>query len=122
MTVATPVDRTKLARVLAMLGSNHAGERDAAGLAADRMMRNAGLSWDDLLRPVMPAAQQRRQCYQPDGFGVTGNIRLCLQNLGHLTAWERDFIYSVEARPRLSERQAHMLRKIADRFRDRGFA
>jgi hypothetical protein len=43
-------DRERLAKLLAMLGSDHAGERDNAALAIERMRRELGLSWDDLLR------------------------------------------------------------------------
>ena len=43
------LDREKLAKVLAMVGSQHDGERaNAAGLA-DRMVRAAGLTWDQVL-------------------------------------------------------------------------
>ena len=31
--------------VLGLLGSDHAGERDAAGLASHRMIRQRGLTW-----------------------------------------------------------------------------
>jgi hypothetical protein len=34
-----PATRTKLAAVLALLGSPHQGERDAAALAADRLVK-----------------------------------------------------------------------------------
>lgn len=42
-------DRTKLAKLLGLLGSAHAGERDAAGLAAERLVRGAGLTWRQVL-------------------------------------------------------------------------
>ena len=43
------LDREKLAKVLAMVGSQHDGERaNAAGLA-DRMVRAAGLTWEQVL-------------------------------------------------------------------------
>ena len=41
--------RTTLAKMLGLLGSDHAGERDAAGLAAHRLVTNAGLTWYDVL-------------------------------------------------------------------------
>jgi hypothetical protein len=40
---------TKLAKVLALLGSPHDGERASAGLLADRIVRAAGLSWADVI-------------------------------------------------------------------------
>lgn len=41
--------RKKLVRVLGMLGSAHAGERDNAAQAATRMLKEAGLTWYDVL-------------------------------------------------------------------------
>lgn len=46
-----PELRGKLAKILARLGSEHDGERAAAGLLASRLLREAGLSWEDLLAP-----------------------------------------------------------------------
>jgi hypothetical protein len=43
-------DRKRLAKLLGMLGSDHAGERDNAALAIERMRRELGLSWAELLR------------------------------------------------------------------------
>lgn len=39
----------RLAKVLGMLGSEHAGERAAAGAAADRFLKQAELTWGELL-------------------------------------------------------------------------
>ena len=41
---------TKLIKVLGMLGSDHAGERDNAAQAATKILRDAGLTWYDVLR------------------------------------------------------------------------
>lgn len=40
--------RLRLAKILGMLGSAHAGERDAAFLAAERILKEAGLTWYDV--------------------------------------------------------------------------
>ena len=42
-------DRTKLAKILGMLGSAHEGERAAAAALASKMLADAGLTWFDLL-------------------------------------------------------------------------
>ncbi|MEZ0172557.1 hypothetical protein [Microvirga sp. TS319] len=44
-------DRLKLVRILGMLGSDHAGERAAAALAAHRHIRAMGTSWGEIFRP-----------------------------------------------------------------------
>lgn len=41
--------RKKLVRVLGMLGSDHPGERDNAAVMATRMIKEAGLTWYDVL-------------------------------------------------------------------------
>ncbi|HEY8610347.1 MAG TPA: hypothetical protein VIL69_03545 [Roseomonas sp.] len=81
-------DAAKLARVLGLLGSEFPGERASAALAAHRLMKRLGLSWQDLLVPrqeamrgpshprgaapppaeVLDAAQSRlRQCQRENG-------------------------------------------------------
>ena len=46
--------RRKLAKLLGLLGSDHRGERDAAGLAAHRLVKQAGVRRSDLphLSPI----------------------------------------------------------------------
>ena len=46
------LDRYKLAKVLAMAGSQHDGERANAAALADRMRRAADLTWEQLLTPA----------------------------------------------------------------------
>jgi hypothetical protein len=45
----TDADRQHLARILGMLGSDHAGERAAAALQAEAFRRKHGLTWGNLL-------------------------------------------------------------------------
>ena len=44
-------NRTTLVKVLEILDSNHAGEALAAAKLASTMIREAGLTWDDVLAP-----------------------------------------------------------------------
>ena len=56
----TDADRQRLAAILGMLGSEHAGERAAAGLQAEAFRRKHGLTWEKMLQPVVlniPARQ-----------------------------------------------------------------
>jgi hypothetical protein len=97
----------RLARILGMLGSDFDGERAAAGAAATRLLREAGLTWEDLVRPCatpepppLPAGHRAR--------AVQALMRGTL-----LTDWERKFLESLacQARP-LSPRQAAVLARI----------
>jgi len=48
----TELDLKKLGRVIAMVGSCHEGEALNALCLADRMLRDAGMRWEDLLSPA----------------------------------------------------------------------
>jgi hypothetical protein len=45
----------RLVRLLGMLGSDHDGEVVNAGRMADRLVREHGLTWPDIIRPTPPA-------------------------------------------------------------------
>jgi hypothetical protein len=45
------LDLEKVGRVIAMVGSSHEGEALTALRLADRMLRDAGMRWEDLLAP-----------------------------------------------------------------------
>jgi TorA maturation chaperone TorD len=57
----TEPERQRLAAILGMLGSAHAGERAAAALQAEALRRKLGLTWAELLatqdEPPAPPAQ-----------------------------------------------------------------
>ena len=48
-------NRTTLVKVLEILDSSHAGEALAAAKLASAMVREAGLTWDDVLAPAIEA-------------------------------------------------------------------
>ncbi|MFC0408238.1 hypothetical protein [Roseomonas elaeocarpi] len=50
-------DLAKLVRVLGLLGSEHDGERAAAAMAAHRLIKRSGLSWQQLLGPAQAASR-----------------------------------------------------------------
>ena len=55
---ALPVTaRDRLAKLLGMLGSDHMGERDAAAVAAHRLVVQSGLTWRQVIEP--PAIEKR---------------------------------------------------------------
>ena len=58
-------DLTRLIRILGMLGSDHDGERAAAALAADRLVRGSGWTWWDLLAPARAPRPVRSQWMDP---------------------------------------------------------
>ena len=52
----TDTDRARLAAILGMLGSAHAGERAAAALQAEAFRRKHGLTWGEVLGAAAPVA------------------------------------------------------------------
>ncbi|MGI4811740.1 MAG: hypothetical protein ACRYGG_00140, partial [Janthinobacterium lividum] len=119
----SPAERTRLACVLRLLGSDQPGERDAAGLAATRIVSCAGLDWDQLLQPVpAPRPEHARQDRPNTEAGSRSNVRFCLRYFEHLTGWEQGFVRSVSQRSTITSRQCVVLQQAADRLRARGFA
>jgi hypothetical protein len=58
-------DLVRLIRILGMLGSDHDGERAAAALAADKLVRGSGWNWWDLLAPARAPRPVRSQGRDP---------------------------------------------------------
>jgi hypothetical protein len=73
----------RLAKLCGMLGSNHDGERAAAGLKADQLVRNLGLTWADVIS------------------GATTNWRMCASSQ---TDWHRMAAYCHRYRAALNPR------------------
>jgi hypothetical protein len=48
----------RLAKILGMLGSAHAGERAAAAAKADELVKSVGLTWRDIIMPSPPTVPQ----------------------------------------------------------------
>ena len=123
MTALSPAERTRLVALLGMLGSDHAGERANAGSLAAKLIRERGLTWGDLVTPVLPSGQESARQHRASGEAtVQADIRFCSRYFSHLTAWEQTFVASVSGRAKLSEKQAQILRQAADKLRGRGFA
>lgn len=105
----TGVARKRLTKLLGLLGSDHAGERDAAGLAAHRLVSQSGLTWSQILSPPVPDRPL------PE-YGIwRDTVRRCLAHPGDLRPWELSFLRDLPQFPRLSVKQRYWLKSIADR-------
>ena len=105
----TAPDRSRLAKVCGLFGSDHAGERASAAQRADRMVRRAGLTWEQILEP----AQQRPPRIIPDDHQRRARWILD-QHADQLTAREYAFLRNVTALARLSAKQAKWLNNIRE--------
>jgi hypothetical protein len=93
----------RLTKLLGMLGSSHNGERAAAALKADELVRELNLTWRDVIR--LPKALPTND---------TEKVALALANIDLLTEWEQDFIFTIRWRQRISQKQRVILNQIVD--------
>jgi hypothetical protein len=109
-------DAQKLAGILGMLGSAHAGERDAAALAADKFVGERGLTW-----PVLLGIERPSDSAVPSD---TEMVRVCLDHIQFLNDWSADFIESIARQVargrRLSLKQRAALLRTYAVVRQRG--
>ncbi len=115
----SPAELNKLVGVLGRLGSDHDGERAAAGLLASKMLRDRGLSWDDLLRQ-RDAIPQVRWSAPPSSSSTCADMALCRRHFGRLTTWEMDFVSCLGTFRRWSPKQLATLARIATALRAQG--
>ena len=107
-TVELPApDRAKLGKLLKVLGSDHAGERDAAGLAAHRLLQSRGLTWRAVLTP--PRTREPLQATWRQTCAA------CLERRGSLRPWEAGFLTDLPNFRRVSSKQRYILQEIANR-------
>jgi hypothetical protein len=110
------IDRERLARLLGMLGSDHAGERDNAGRAAHRMVRQHGITWFDVVATHPPPGTDDPDT-DPIGVHWRRTVAACRRYPHLLNRWEADFLAGLTRFPRLSCEQRSILLKIVVRLR-----
>jgi len=93
-----------LLKCLGMLGSDHAGERAAAALKADKLVRASGATWADVIR----VPQNRTEDQPPRDWRAMRDY--CAAHFYSLRERDRDFVDSLaDWRGRLSEKQVAWL-------------
>jgi hypothetical protein len=94
------IDRQKLAKLLGMFSSSHDGEVVNAARLVEKMRRDTGLSWPQILAEG------------DDGFDAA--IAPLLDHLNLLSAWEREFVISIAGRSEreLSPKQRAVLQRL----------
>jgi hypothetical protein len=101
--------RARLSKLLGLLGSDQAGERDAAVLAATRLLERSGLRWPEILSlPQPPKREPLLSTWRTTCAELS-------KRSGDLRPWERKFVADLPAFPRISTKQRYVLKEIADR-------
>ena len=109
----------RLARVCGLLGSDFDGERAEAARRATQILRDAGLTWRDLVaaspasRPAPREPREGRDSVAP--FDHVAAVRQCLADEALFSAWERAFLRTIQHWPRLSPRQRDILGRLVSR-------
>ena len=101
--------RTRLAKLLGLLGSYHAGERDNAAVAAHRLVTQAGVTWRQVVTP--PPIEKKL----PELGTWRQTCAQLLSQPGSLRKWEVGFLQDLPGFRRLSVKQRYVLKQIADR-------
>ena len=93
----------RLVKLLGMLGSDHDGERAAAALKANALVREHGLVWSD----VIPTPEQKQEHADRDWRTMRG---FCAQHSNLLRSREQEFIDDIEDwRGALTEKQSWLV-------------
>lgn len=102
-----PATRSRLTKLLGMLGSDHQGERDNAALAAHKLVKQHGLTWEAVVMP--PRAREPL-------MGIwRATVAACLERPGSLRPWEAGFLRDLSRFRRLSTKQRYVLEEISGR-------
>jgi hypothetical protein len=96
----------RLAKICGRLGSVHDGERAAAALKADQLVRGLGLTWREVLAP------RSNLLTAPEAQSLPAKIELLRRHLPMLTEWERGFVVSLARFRRFSPKQVAVIDRL----------
>jgi hypothetical protein len=100
----------KLARICGMFGSEHSGERAAAAALADKIVREHGLDWFQVITAT--------RHYEPlPDSEAEELVRFALDGAEYLNEWERNFLLNIRGRAHLTEKQWDTLQSITRKAR-----
>lgn len=103
--MTAPIDRDRLAKLLGLLGSDHPREVVAAAWQAERIRREAGTTWYEIIGA------------RGEGGDAHQTVRWCREHEHLLTAREQAFLASLAGLRTLSPRQIEIVEQIAAKVR-----
>jgi hypothetical protein len=107
-----------------MFGSTFDGEVVNAALAAERLVKMRGLTWEDVLLPGSNSESRREQRPKWQAPDWHKEVDACMARTNLLTAWEAEFLGSILSRDYLSPKQRSVLDRIKaklDAYKDMNF-
>jgi hypothetical protein len=113
------INRTTLIQCLGMIGSAHDGEALNAARLADRMVRNAGRTWANVISP-QPASNplpQSNDLFRDWPTHWRWVVCMCLESDRDFRDFDRKFLRNLVAWASTpSAAQLRVLREVADRL------
>jgi hypothetical protein len=102
----------RLQKLLGMIGSPNLPERDNAIAAATRLLERHDMKWCEvLIIPQSPAPPKR----EPLRATWRATCHRLQERPGYLRPWEQRFVADLPHFSRISSKQRHVLKEIADR-------
>ena len=100
-TLLDPNAADRLAKLCGMFGSNHDGERATAAALADRLLRQQGLTWGDVIiaKPARSTVEEQIDFALHHGEGL-------------LDVWQERFLRGICGRQFLTKKQLLKLEEI----------
>jgi hypothetical protein len=110
---------SRLVKICGVFGSDHDGERAAAAAMADKIVRDLGCTWSDIISPkpnqlVLP---DTRVSDKHPPLGLSAELALLRANLDLLTPWERRFVFDLGRFRRLSPKQRTVVARLVLKVR-----
>jgi hypothetical protein len=110
----------RLAKLCGMFGSNHDGERASAAALADKLVRQLGLTWREIIVPANDPEPEHKAAPQwDDPITIEQALKVAQRYQVALTEWECGFVRDLRRKRtwRLSEKQNDVLNDIVEKCR-----
>ena len=108
-----------------MLGSDFDGERANAAFMANKLVKEAGLTWEQVIAGNLDGQRQQSNGQGPkDGPfkappTVAEKVQFIFASKMHLTAWEVQFLNDIVNYSKLSIRQEEVFDRILQKAKER---
>jgi len=109
--------RTLLVKLLGLVGSQHDGEALAAARKAHQLVRDAGLTWHEVVEPGHGTAMPMLWREPAPGDHLDAIAICLLMPNAPLSPWDRKFLISISQRPDITHKQQVQLDRILDACR-----